>query len=38
VTLAVFAPFAVLYMGQTLRWNYLAAFVCLVGSVYFASR
>jgi hypothetical protein len=38
ITLSVFAPFAVLYMGQTFRWNYLAAFLCLVGAVYFAFR
>jgi uncharacterized protein (DUF486 family) len=38
ITLSVFAPFAVIYMGQTLRWNYLAAFVCLLGAVYFAFR
>ena len=38
VTLAVFVPFAVLYMGQTLRWNHLAAAFCLVGAVYFTFR
>jgi len=38
VALSVFAPFAVLYMGQTLRWNYLAAVLCLVGAVYFVFR
>lgn len=38
ITLTVFAPFAVLYMGQTLRWNHLAAAVCLVGAVYFTFR
>jgi uncharacterized protein len=38
ITLTVFVPFAVLYMGQTLRWNHLAAAVCLVGAVYFTFR
>jgi uncharacterized protein len=38
IALSVFVPFAVLYMGQTLRWNHLAAAVCLVGAVFFAFR
>lgn len=35
ITLAVFAGFAVLYLGETLRWNYFAAFGCLLGAVFF---
>jgi len=35
ITLAVFAGFAVLYMGEALKWNYFAAFACLVGAVVF---
>lgn len=35
ITLAVFVPFAVFYMGGALRWNYAAAGVCLLGAVYF---
>ena len=35
VTLVVFVPFAILYMGQGLRWNYLGAGLCLLGAVYF---
>jgi uncharacterized protein (DUF486 family) len=35
ITLAVFAPFALLYMGEGLRWNYLWAGLCLLGAVYF---
>ena len=38
VTLAVFVPFAVLYMGQSLKWDYLWAGLCLVGAVYFIFR
>ena len=38
ITLAVFAPFAVLYMKQTLRLDHLWAALCLVGAVYFAFR
>ncbi len=35
ITLAVFAPFAMLYMGEGLRWNYVWASLCLVAAVYF---
>jgi len=35
ITLAVFAPFAVLYMKESLSWNYLWAGLCLMGAVYF---
>ncbi len=35
ITLAVFVPFSVFYMGQPLRWNYLWAGLCLLGAVYF---
>ncbi|HEY0879178.1 MAG TPA: DMT family protein [Zeimonas sp.] len=38
VTLAVFAPFAVLYMGQPLKLDYLWAALCLLGAVYFMFR
>ena len=38
VTLTVFAPFAMLYMGERLSWNYLGASLCLVGAVYFIFR
>lgn len=38
VTLAVFVPFAMLYMGQPFRWNYVWAALCLVGAVYFIVR
>jgi uncharacterized protein (DUF486 family) len=35
ITLTVFVPFAVLYMGQGLKMNDLYAGLCLVGAVYF---
>jgi uncharacterized protein (DUF486 family) len=38
ITLAVFVPFAVLYMKQPLKLDYLWAGVCLVGAVYFVFR
>ena len=36
VTLIVFAGFSVLYLGESLRWNHVAAFACLVGAAYFS--
>lgn len=38
ITLAVFVPFAVFYMRQPLRLNYLWAGLCLLGAVYFMFR
>ena len=38
VTLTVFVPFAMIYMGEGLRWNYLWAGLCLTGAVYFIFR
>jgi uncharacterized protein len=38
ITLAVFVPFAVLYMQQPLKLDYLWAGLCLVGAVYFIFR
>ena len=35
ITLVVFSVFAVLYLGERLRWNHLAAFVCILGAVAF---
>ncbi len=35
ITLSVFVPFAVFYMGERLTWNYLWAGLCLMGAVYF---
>lgn len=38
ITLLVFLPFAVLYMHQAVRLNYLWAGLCLVGAVFFMFR
>ena len=38
ITLSVFAPFAVLYMQQSLKLDYLWAGLCLLGAVYFIFR
>jgi len=35
ITLSVFMPFAVVYMKQPVRINFLWAGVCLMGAVYF---
>jgi len=35
IALAVFSPFALLYMKQPLKLNYLWASLCLCGAVYF---
>lgn len=38
ITLAVFVPFAVLYMGETMKLDFLWAGLCLLGAVYFIFR
>ena len=38
ITLGVFVPFAVLYMRQPLRWDYVWAGLCIIGAVYFMFR
>ena len=38
ITLAVFVPFAVFYMRQPLKLDFLWAGLCLLGAVYFAFR
>ena len=38
ITLSVFVPFAVFYMHQPLKWDFLWAGLCLLGAVYFMFR
>ena len=38
ITLTVFVPFAVLYMNQPVKLDYLWASLCIVGAVYFVFR
>ena len=38
ITLIVFVPFAVLYMEQPIKLDYLWASLCIVGAVYFVFR
>jgi uncharacterized protein (DUF486 family) len=35
VTLVVFAVFAIFWLGETIKWNHLVAFGCLIGAAYF---
>ena len=38
ITLTVFVPFAILYMKEPVRLNYLWAALCLCGAVYFVFK
>jgi uncharacterized protein (DUF486 family) len=38
ITLAVFVPFAMFYMEQPLKLDYLWAALCMVGAAYFIFR
>ena len=38
ITLAVFVPFAVFYMKQPVKLDYLWASLCILGAVYFMFR
>jgi uncharacterized protein (DUF486 family) len=38
ITLAVFVPFAMFYMQQPLKLDYLWAALCMLGAVYFIFR
>jgi len=38
ITLSVFVPFALFFMGQPLKLDYLWAGLCLLGAVYFIFR
>ena len=38
ITLVVFVPFAILYMNQPVKLDYLWAALCILGAVYFIFR
>ena len=38
ISLSVFVPFAVMYMGEPLKLDYLWAALCILGAVYFIFR
>ena len=35
ITLAVFSVFALLYLGEKIRWNHFMAFLCVIAAVGF---
>jgi hypothetical protein len=35
ITLVVFAAFSVAYLGEAIKWNHVAGFVCLVAASFF---
>ena len=35
ITLCVFSGFVIIYLGERIRWNHLAAFVCILAAVAF---
>ena len=38
ITVTVFVPFMLLFIGEKWRWDYLWALLCMVGAVYFVNR
>ncbi len=38
VTLAVFIPFMIFFLGERWRWDFLWAFLCILGAVFFIFR
>lgn len=36
ITLTVFCVFAMVYLNERIRWNYIAAFACVLAAVVFA--
>ena len=35
ITLSIFSGFAYFYLGEGIKWNYVASFACLMGAVFF---
>lgn len=38
ITLSVFIPFMLFYMGEQWKWDYFWAFLCVMGAVFFVNR
>lgn len=38
ITLSIFVPFSLFYMGEKFKWDFVWAGLCLVGAVYFMFR
>jgi len=36
ITVVVFVVFAYFYLGEPIKWNYAASFLCIMGAVMFA--
>jgi len=38
ISLSVFVPFCIFYMGEQIRWNFLWAGFCMLGAIYFVFK
>lgn len=38
ITLTLFVPFMIFYIGEQWKWDYLWAFFCILGAVFFVNR
>ncbi len=38
ITLLIFAGFSIVYFKESLKWNHLAGFLCLVAAVFFVFK
>ncbi|MEG1259109.1 MAG: DMT family protein [Akkermansia sp.] len=38
ITLCIFIPFAIYFMGERWKMDYLWAFICIMGAVFFVNR
>lgn len=38
ITLVVFSVFSVVYLKESLKWNYVAGFLCIIGAVFFVFK
>ena len=38
ISLSVFVPFCIFYMGEQIRWNFLWAGLCMLGAIYFVFK
>ena len=38
LTLSIFVPFMIMYLGEQWKWDYLWAFLCVLGAVFFVNR
>lgn len=38
ISLTIFVPFMLFYMGEQWKWDYLWAFFCVLGAIYFVNR